>query len=68
MNGSVGHLSVGDGKGSSAARNSSVGECAQGPTAAAVANAVANAVYDALDIRVRLLPLTVEQLIAAIPD
>jgi CO/xanthine dehydrogenase Mo-binding subunit len=64
LNGSVGHLSVGDGKGSSAARNSSVGECAQGPTAAAVANAV----YDALDIRVRLLPLTVEQLIAAIPD
>jgi nicotinate dehydrogenase subunit B len=41
-----------------------VGECAQGPTAAAIANAV----YDALDIRVRSLPLTAEQLIAAIPD
>jgi nicotinate dehydrogenase subunit B len=41
-----------------------VGECAQGPTAAAIANAV----YDALNIRVRSLPLTAEQLIAAIPD
>jgi nicotinate dehydrogenase subunit B len=41
-----------------------VGECAQGPTAAAIANAV----YDALGIRVRSLPLTAEQLIAAIPD
>jgi CO/xanthine dehydrogenase Mo-binding subunit len=41
-----------------------VGECAQGPTAAAIANAV----YDALGIRARSLPLTAEQLIAAIPD
>src|SRR6201996_9475378 len=41
-----------------------VGECAQGPTAAAIANAV----YDALGIRVRSLPLTAEQLIAAMPD
>ncbi|ORW66722.1 hypothetical protein AWC23_23035 [Mycobacterium saskatchewanense] len=41
-----------------------VGECAQGPTAAAIANAV----YDALGIRVRSLPLTPEQLIAAMPD
>jgi nicotinate dehydrogenase subunit B len=40
-----------------------VGECAQGPTAAAIANAV----YDALGIRVRSLPLTAEQLIAAMP-
>jgi nicotinate dehydrogenase subunit B len=41
-----------------------VGECAQGPTAAAIANAV----YDALGIRVRSLPLSAEQLIAAMPD
>ena len=41
-----------------------VGECAQGPTAAAIANAV----YDALGIRVRSLPLTADQLIAAMPD
>jgi nicotinate dehydrogenase subunit B len=41
-----------------------VGECAQGPTAAAIANAVC----DALGIRVRSLPLTAAQLIAAIPD
>jgi nicotinate dehydrogenase subunit B len=41
-----------------------VGECAQGPTAAAIANAV----YDALGIRVRSTPLTPEQLIAAMPD
>ncbi|WP_197515098.1 xanthine dehydrogenase family protein molybdopterin-binding subunit [Mycobacterium sp. 1245805.9] len=39
-----------------------IGECAQGPTAAAIANAV----YDALGVRVRSLPLTPEQLIAAI--
>ncbi|SPM29212.1 xanthine dehydrogenase family protein molybdopterin-binding subunit [Mycobacterium terramassiliense] len=38
-----------------------IGECAQGPTAAAIANAV----YDALGVRVRSLPLTPEQLIAA---
>ena len=41
-----------------------VGECAQGPTAAAIGNAV----YDALGIRVRSLPLTPEQLVAAMPD
>ena len=38
-----------------------VGECAQGPTAAAIANAVA----DALGVRVRSLPLTPEQIVAA---
>jgi nicotinate dehydrogenase subunit B len=41
-----------------------VGETAQGPTAAAIANAV----FDALGVRVRALPLTEEQIIAAIPD
>jgi nicotinate dehydrogenase subunit B len=41
-----------------------IGECAQGPTAAAIANAV----YDALGVRVRSLPLTAEQLIASMPD
>ena len=41
-----------------------VGECAQGPTAAAIANAA----YDALGVRVRSMPLTAEQLIAAMPD
>ncbi len=41
-----------------------IGECAQGPTAAAIANAV----YDALGVRVRTLPLTAEQLIAAMSD
>jgi CO/xanthine dehydrogenase Mo-binding subunit len=41
-----------------------IGECAQGPTAAAIANAV----YDALGIRVRSMPLTPEQLVAAMPD
>jgi CO/xanthine dehydrogenase Mo-binding subunit len=41
-----------------------VGECAQGPTAAAIANAV----YDALGIRVRSLPLTAEQIVAAMSD
>jgi len=40
-----------------------VGECAQGPTAAAIGNAV----YDALGIRVRSLPLTAEQLVNAMP-
>jgi CO/xanthine dehydrogenase Mo-binding subunit len=40
-----------------------IGECAQGPTAAAIANAV----YDAIGVRVRSLPLTAEQLIAAMP-
>lgn len=41
-----------------------IGECAQGPTAAAIANAVC----DAIGVRVRSLPLTPEQLIAAMPD
>ncbi|HTH86264.1 xanthine dehydrogenase family protein molybdopterin-binding subunit [Mycobacterium sp.] len=41
-----------------------VGECAQGPTAAAIANAVC----DALRVRVRSLPLTPEQIVAAMPD
>ncbi|WP_156688488.1 xanthine dehydrogenase family protein molybdopterin-binding subunit [Mycobacterium sp. Marseille-P9652] len=41
-----------------------VGECTQGPTAAAIANAVC----DAIGVRVRSLPLTPEQLIAAMPD
>jgi CO/xanthine dehydrogenase Mo-binding subunit len=40
-----------------------VGECAQGPTAAAIGNAVA----DALGVRVRSLPLTPEQIVAAMP-
>jgi len=38
-----------------------VGEVAQGPTAAAIANAVA----DALGLRVRNLPITRDRLIAA---
>ncbi len=41
-----------------------VGECAQGPTAAAIANAV----FDALGVRVRSLPLSPEQIVAAMPD
>jgi CO/xanthine dehydrogenase Mo-binding subunit len=41
-----------------------IGECVQGPTAAAIANAV----HDALGIRVRSLPLTPEQIVAAMPD
>ena len=41
-----------------------VGETAQGPTAAAIGNALA----DALGIRVRTLPLTQEQILAAMPD
>lgn len=41
-----------------------VGECAQGPTTAAIANAV----YDALGIRVRSLPLDAGQIVAAMPD
>ena len=41
-----------------------VGECAQGPTTAAIANAVC----DALGVRVRSLPLTPEQIVAAMPD
>jgi CO/xanthine dehydrogenase Mo-binding subunit len=41
-----------------------VGETAQGPTAAAIGNAL----YDALGVRVRTLPLTEQQIIAAMPD
>jgi nicotinate dehydrogenase subunit B len=41
-----------------------VGECAQGPTAAAIANAV----YDALGVRIRTLPLTTEQITSALLD
>ncbi|MFJ2297005.1 molybdopterin cofactor-binding domain-containing protein [Streptomyces sp. NPDC087894] len=41
-----------------------VGETAQGPTAAAIANAL----HDALGVRVRSLPLTEEQIVAAMPD
>jgi nicotinate dehydrogenase subunit B len=39
-----------------------VGETAQGPTVAAIGNAV----FDALGVRVRTLPLTAEQVVAAI--
>ena len=41
-----------------------VGETAQGPTAAAIGNAL----YDALGVRVRTLPLTERQILAAMPD
>ena len=41
-----------------------LGETAQGPTAAAIGNAL----YDALGVRVRTLPLTGEQIVAAMPD
>jgi len=41
-----------------------VGETALGPTAAAIGNALC----DALGVRVRTLPLTQEQIIAAMPD
>lgn len=41
-----------------------VGETSQGPTVAAIANAL----YDALGVRVRTLPLTEEQILAAMPD
>lgn len=40
-----------------------VGECAQGPTTAAIANALC----DAIGVRVRSLPLTAEQIVAAMP-
>lgn len=40
------------------------GEAAQGPTVAAIANAVA----DALGVRVRTLPLTPDRIVAAMPD
>jgi len=41
-----------------------VGECAQGPTTAAIANAVC----DALNVRVRALPFTTDQVVAAMPS
>ncbi len=41
-----------------------VGEAAQGPTAAAIGNAL----YDALGLRVRTLPLTPENIVAAMAD
>jgi CO/xanthine dehydrogenase Mo-binding subunit len=41
-----------------------VGETAAGPTAAAIANAV----HDALGIRVRTMPLTSAQIVAAMPN
>jgi nicotinate dehydrogenase subunit B len=41
-----------------------VGETAQGPTAAAIANAI----HDAIGVRVRNMPFTPEQIIAAMPD
>jgi CO/xanthine dehydrogenase Mo-binding subunit len=41
-----------------------VGETAQGPTVAAIGNAV----YDALGVRVRALRFTGENILAAIPD
>jgi nicotinate dehydrogenase subunit B len=40
-----------------------VGECAHGPVAAAIANAL----RDALGVPVRTLPLTADQVIAAMP-
>jgi CO/xanthine dehydrogenase Mo-binding subunit len=41
-----------------------IGETAQGPTAAAIGNAV----YDALGVRVRALPFSAENIVAALPD
>jgi CO/xanthine dehydrogenase Mo-binding subunit len=41
-----------------------VGETAQGPTAAAIGNAV----YDALGVRVRTLPFTEQNIVAAMPE
>ena len=41
-----------------------IGETAQGPTAAAIGNAV----YDALGVRVRTLPFSEENILAAIED
>jgi len=41
-----------------------VGETAQGPTGAAIANAL----YDAIGVRVRSMPFTAERIVAAMPD
>jgi nicotinate dehydrogenase subunit B len=41
-----------------------VGETAQGPTAAAIGNAL----FDALGVRVRNMPFTAEQIVGAMPD
>ena len=43
-------------------RSVGAGECAQGPVAAAIANAL----NDTLGVRVRSLPLTPERIVAAI--
>ena len=48
----------------SAAPSVGAGEAAQGPTAAAIANAL----YDAIKVRVRDLPLTPERIVAAMND
>lgn len=41
-----------------------VGEAAQGPTGAAIVNAI----YDAIGVRVRSMPFTTERIVAAMPD
>ncbi|KAA0097806.1 xanthine dehydrogenase family protein molybdopterin-binding subunit [Mycolicibacterium sp. P1-18] len=41
-----------------------VGETAQGPTGAAIANAI----YDAIGVRVRSMPFTAERIVEAMPD
>ncbi len=41
-----------------------VGETAQGPTVAAIGNAI----RDALGVRVRTLPFTADNIVAAMPD
>jgi nicotinate dehydrogenase subunit B len=41
-----------------------VGEAAQGPTAAAIGNAI----FDALGVRLRTLPFTRDNIVAAMPD
>lgn len=41
-----------------------VGETAQGPTGAAIANAI----HDAIGVRVRSMPFTAERIVAAMPD
>jgi len=41
-----------------------VGETAQGPTGAAIANAI----HDAIGVRVRSMPFTAQRIVAAMPD
>ena len=48
----------------SAAPSLGAGEASLGPTAAAIANAL----FDALGVRVRELPLTAERIVAAMDD